>query len=313
MAEFALTVIGSGSALPMHGRHPSSQVIQYDDFFCLIDCGESTQMRLRSAGIRPFKINVILISHLHGDHVFGLPGLLSSYSHLQRKDELTVFGPVGIKGFLDEIIKYTALKINYPLTVIESNPDSLLRIWSKGNLEVLTFPLDHRIMCNGYMIRELNPVMKLKKEKVEALHLSVEQIHSLQQGKGIMVDGNWIENSELTFGHDLILSYAYCSDTRFDERIIPWIKSASVLYHETTFRDELSLLAEQTGHTTAGEAGRMASAAGVSCLITGHYSSRYKDVKDILSEARLHFHNVLESEEGRKYNLRLLAQQSKDE
>src|SRR5215208_435673 len=134
MAEFALTIIGSGSALPMHGRHPSAQVIQYDDIFCLIDCGESTQMHLRSAGIRPFKIDLILISHLHGDHIFGLPGLLSSFSHLQRKDELSVFGPIGIKGLLNEIIKYTELKINYPLNIYETSPTTLTKIWSKGNL-----------------------------------------------------------------------------------------------------------------------------------------------------------------------------------
>src|SRR5687768_15171559 len=117
MAEFALTIIGCGSALPMHGRHPSAQVIQYDDLFVLIDCGESTQMRLRSAGIRPFKISLILISHLHGDHIFGLPGLLSSFTHLQRKEELYVHGPIGIKGLLEEIMKYTELKINYPLHI----------------------------------------------------------------------------------------------------------------------------------------------------------------------------------------------------
>src|SRR5687767_14791722 len=131
MAEFALTIIGSGSALPMHGRHPSSQVVQYDDYYFLIDCGESTQMRLQSAGIRPFKINLVLISHLHGDHVFGLPGLLSSYSHLQRKEKLTVYGPTGTKGLLDEIRKYTELKINYPLEIIESSPTALSKIWSE--------------------------------------------------------------------------------------------------------------------------------------------------------------------------------------
>lgn len=308
MSEFALTIIGCGSALPMHGRHPSSQVIQYDDLFCMIDCGESTQMRLRSAGIRPFKINMILISHLHGDHIFGLPGLLSTFSHLGRKEELNIFGPVGIKGLLDEIRKYTELKITYPLTISESDPIELTKIWSGGNLEILNFPLDHRIKCNGYLIKEISPVIKLKKEIIQSLHLSVEQIHALQKGEDIIYDGKRILNQELTLGRDHALSYAYCSDTRYDQKIIPWIRSASVLYHETTFRNDMSKMAEQTGHSTSGDAGRMAREAGVGCLITGHYSSRYKEVTEIVNEAKFHFPVVLESEEGKKYNLRLIGQ-----
>src|SRR5688572_1743989 len=192
MAEFAMTVIGSGSALPMHGRHPSAQVIQYDDFFCLIDCGESTQMRLKDAGVRLFKIKIILISHLHGDHVFGLPGLLSTFSHLQRKEPLTVYGPVGLKGLLDSIIRYTELKITYPLQIIESDPKEPTRIWSQGNFEIMTFPLDHRIPCNGYLLREVSPVLKLKKESVTQLGLTVQQIQAIQRGEDIIVNGKRI-------------------------------------------------------------------------------------------------------------------------
>lgn len=304
MAEFALTIIGSGSALPMHGRHPSSQVIQYDNFFCMIDCGEGTQMRLRAAGIRPFKIDVILISHLHGDHVFGLPGLLSSFSHLQRKEELLVFGPVGIKGLLDEIMKYTEMKITYPLSIHESDPSQLTSIWQRGNLEILNFPLNHRIRCNGYLIREVQPIFKLNKEKVETLKLPVHMIQALQRGEDIFFQGKRYQNSELTLEKESRLSYAYCSDTRIDQKIIPWIRSATVLYHETTFLDELRETAHITGHSTASEAGMLAREAGVSCLITGHYSSRYKDPQVIVQEAGLHFHNVVGSVEGNKYNLR---------
>lgn len=311
MAEFALTIIGSGSALPMHGRHPSSQVIQYDDFFCMIDCGEGTQMRLRSAGIRPFKIEVILISHLHGDHVFGLPGLLSSFSHLQRKEELLVFGPPGIKGLLDEIIKYTETKITYPLTIHESDPSQLTSIWQRGNFEILNFPLDHRIRCNGYLLREVQPVRRLNKEKVESLKLPVQMLQALQRGDDISYKGKEYLNSELTLESGTRLSYAYCSDTRFDKRIIPWIRSASVLYHETTFRDDLRETANITGHSTASEAGIMAKEAGVSCLITGHYSSRYKDPQAVVEEAGLHFPNVVGSVEGNKYNLRQLVRRDK--
>ena len=309
MAEFAVTVIGSGSALPMNGRHPSAQVVQYDDIFCLIDCGEGTQTRLRDSGIKPFKINIVLISHLHGDHVFGLPGLLSTFSHLQRQNELIVFGPVGIKGLLDEIMKYTELKINYPLRIIETDARGLTKIWSKGNLDVFTFPLQHRINCNGYLLKESSSLYKLKKDVVESLKLTPEQIHQLQRGDDLEINGRLMPNHELTYGEERPLSYAYCSDTQYSKRIIPWIKNVSVLYHETTFRNDLYETAEQTGHSTAGDAGRIASEAGVSCLLTGHYSSRYKDVADLIREAKAHFPHVLESVEGKKYSLKMLSQQ----
>ncbi len=309
MAEFAVTVIGSGSALPMNGRNPSAQVVQYDDIFLLIDCGEGTQTRLRDAGIKPFRINVILISHLHGDHVFGLPGLLSSFSHLQRQEELIVFGPAGIKGLIHEIRKYTEMKINYPLEIIESDVDDLTEIWTKGNVVVYTFPLQHRIPCNGYLVKEKRHVRKLNKEAIAGLHLNPDQLHQLQEGLDIEINGEVIKNQQLTHVDEGILSYAYCSDTQFSERIIPWIKDVSLLYHETTFKDELTDTAILTGHSTAGEAGRMAKACGAKCLLTGHYSSRYKDVSDILTEARVYFPNVHESVEGFRYPIRSLVKQ----
>lgn len=264
-------------------------------------------MRLRSAGIRPFKIDVILISHLHGDHVFGLPGLLSSFSHLQRKEELLVFGPAGLQGLLNEIISYTETKITYPLIIRESTPGELTSIWQRGNLEILNFPLDHRISCNGYLLREVDPVRKLNKEKVESLKLPVHLIRALQRGEDIFFKGQQYLNKELTIEKETRLSYAYCSDTRFDRKILPWIRSATVLYHETTFRDDLKETAQITGHSTASEAAFMASEAGVSCLITGHYSSRYKDPQVIVEEAIQHFPNVVGSIEGCRYNLRQLA------
>ncbi len=309
MAEFAVTVIGSGSALPMNGRNPSAQVVQYDDIFCLIDCGEGTQIRLHDSGIKPFKINIILISHLHGDHVFGLPGLLSSFSHLQRKEALTVFGPVGIKGLLDEIRKYSEMKINYPLEIVETHAEGLVKIWAKGNLDVFTFPLQHRIPCNGYLLRERTSLYKLKKEVVEALKLTPDQIHQLQHGKDLEINGTLIQNHLMTYGSQSVLSYAYCSDTQYSKKIIPWIKNVTMLYHETTFGNDLAETAEQTGHSTADDAGRMAAEAGTSCLLTGHYSSRYKDVSGLIKEASEHFPHVLESIEGKKYSLRMLTQQ----
>lgn len=310
MAEFAMTVIGSGSALPMHGRHPSAQFVQYDDLFFLIDCGEGTQMRLREASVKPFKISVILISHLHGDHVFGLPGLISSFSHLKRREPLTVFGPAGIKSLMDEIIRYSEMKISYPLQFVESSPRGVEVIWSSGNLEILTFPLNHRSACNGYLLREKSAVFKLRKERIQGNALTIPQIHALQKGKDIVVQGRLIPNHELAYGMENPLSYAYCSDTKYDQRLVSLISPVSVLYHETTFKNEMRQMAEETGHTTAGDAGLMAKETGAACLITGHYSSRYRQVTDLLAEATVFFPRVLEAVEGKKYNLRALGQRS---
>lgn len=307
MSEFALTIIGCGSALPMHGRHPAAQVVTYEDLCCLVDCGEGTQERLRHAGIKPFKISIILISHLHGDHVYGLPGLLSTFSHLKRTEPLTVFGPVGLKGFLEGIIKYSELTFSYPLTIVERDPKKLNRILVHDHFEIFTFPLYHRIPCNGYLFKELKSNIKLKKDKLHELELSIEQVHALLRGEDIQVNGNIIANGELTFGSAPPISYAYCSDTKYDIRLVSWIRGVTVVYHETTFMNDMAQMAGQTGHSTAGEAGKIATAAGISCLITGHYSSRYKEVDPLVMEAGENFGNVIASEEGRKYNLRNLA------
>ncbi len=291
----------------MHGRHPSAQVVQYHDFCCLIDCGEGTQERLLPAGIKPFKISTILITHLHGDHVYGLPGLLSSFSHLKRSEPLVIFGPGGLRGMLESIFHYSELTLSYPITIIENTPERLISLLVKDNLEILTFPLDHRIACNGYIIRELNSSVKLKKDKIIAYQLGPGQIKALKRGEDIEV--NEESMSAEAFIHDPVppVSYAYCSDTRYDDRLISMIGGVSVLYYETTFMDDMAEMALITGHSTAGQAGKMASEAKVSCLITGHYSSRYKDINDLLAEAEANFSPVLQAEEGKKYNLRNLA------
>ena len=307
MAEFVMTILGSGSALPMHGRHPSAQLIQYDDFYCLIDCGEGTQERMMMAGIKPFKISHILISHLHGDHVFGLPGLLSSFSHLKRVDELIVYGPIGIKGLLESIFRFTELNLSYPIQIYEMEISGLTTIFSQGNIDVLSFPLYHRIACNGYMIREKSPQISIQKELIRGAHLSIAQIQAVKKGNDIIVDGKVIPYSAFARNPVRPVSYAYCSDTRFDLRLLSWIDGVTVLYHETTFMDDMALMAHETGHSTAVEAGRMAAEAKVNCLITGHYSSRYKDISLLVEEVKTQFGYVLEAEEGKKYNLRKLA------
>lgn len=308
MEEFTLTIIGSGSALPMHGRHPSSQILQYGESFFMIDCGEGTQERLRSAGIKPFKIRTILISHLHGDHLFGLPGLLGSFAHLKRSEPLTIYGPPGIRGFLDAVMEYTEMMIPFPLQVVELHPAGLQRLDVVEDMEILTFPLYHRITCIGYLFREIHSEPRMRKELVEGYKLTPEHIRHILNGHDLNFSSKQIPASTFFYPPGPRVSYAYCSDTRYDHRLLSSIQGVSVLYYEATFLDDLAEMAEKTGHSTAAEAGKMAARAEVSCLLTGHYSSRYKEVSVLVEEARQYFGHVLEAVEGKKYNLRALAE-----
>jgi ribonuclease Z len=312
MSEFTLTIIGSGSALPMHGRHPSAQVVQYDDFTCLIDCGEGTQERLRPAGVRAFTISMIAISHLHGDHVFGLPGLLSSFAHLKRTEPLTIFGPQGLKGFIETILGYSETHILFPLKIEELTPDGMVSIHRTAGLEVFTFPLYHRIACNGYLFREMKPRVNLNKDLVRAHNLMPQQLQALKRGEAIDLGGELVSPAVFAQVNASPISYAYCSDTKYEPKVLEAIQGVSVLYHETTFMNAMAHKAEQTGHSTAGEAGRMAAEAGTSCLVTGHYSSRYKDVAELIAEAEEQFIPVIQAVEGKKYNLRNLAKGLKE-
>jgi ribonuclease Z len=306
MDEFNLYVIGSGSALSMHGRHPSAQVIQYGQFYALIDCGEGTQDRLRQAGIKAFKISIILISHLHGDHVFGLPGLLGSLSHLRRTEPLTIYGPAGIKGMLESIFSFSNMHFSYPLHIVESTPSGIMSIYSNDCLDIMTFPLDHRVACNGYLLKEINVRPKFRKDKVAEFGLSPDQIKAIGRGEEVLVNGNKVPATTFLYPVRDPLSYGYCSDTRYNPAILPWIDGVSVLYHETTYMQDMQDLAKETGHSTAQQAAQIAQKANASCLITGHFSSRYKDLNPLVTEAKAWFGHVILAEEGKKYNLKSL-------
>ena len=309
MVDFAVTIIGSGSAVPMHGRHPSAQVVQYGDLFVLIDCGEGTQIRIRDFGIKPFKIRLILISHLHGDHFFGLPGLLSSYSHLGRIESLTIYGPEGIKSLLETIFHFTELRIKYPLEIIELKTNTLSKFYETNELEILTFPLRHRIPCQGYLFREKKETSRLDKSMLEKHQLSPAQIKKVLEGEDLQIENENIPAKDFFLAPFPKLSYAYCSDTAYDEAVARFIYEVKIIYHEATFKNELSDLAKETGHSTAGDAASIATRAKAFFLLLGHYSSRYKSLDELLEEAKAGFANSVLTEEGKKYSLRELMEQ----
>lgn len=283
-----LTILGFNSAIPTINSSPTAQFLEMEERHFLVDCGEGTQVQLRKAKARFSKINHIFISHLHGDHCFGLPGLIASFRLLGREIPLHVYGPKGIKEMLETIFRLTETHKGFEVIYHELSSSVSELIYEDARIEVHTIPLDHRIYCNGYLF----------KEKPKDRHLNMAEIskykeiekcdyHNLKKGKDFeLSDGYILKNEILTTEPSAPVSYAFCSDTRFLESIIPIIEGVDVLYHESTFLHDLKEMADYTGHTTALEAATIAKRAGVGKLILGHFSNRYHDRSVFTQEAR---------------------------
>ena len=260
----------------------------------LIDCGEGTQVQLRKAKARFSKINHIFISHLHGDHCFGLPGLIASFRLLGRETPLHIYAPKGIKEMLETIFRITETHKGFELIYHELESKKSVKIFEDNRLEVFTIPLNHRIYCNGYLFREKPKERHLNmKEIAKYPEIETCDYHHLKLGKDfILSDGYVLKNEMLTTEPSKSVSYAFCSDTRYLESILPIIENVDVLYHEATFLHELKEMADYTGHTTALEAARIARKANVGKLILGHFSNRYHDLNVFTDEAREVFANT---------------------
>ena len=253
----------------------------------LIDCGEGTQVQLRKAKAKFSKINHIFISHLHGDHVFGLPGLISSFRLLGRETPLHVYGPKGIKEMMETIFRITETHQGFEVVFHELSSKKSEKVFEDNRIEVFTIPLDHRIYCNGYLFKEKPKERHLNMQEISKYpEIEICDYHNLKRGKDIQLsDGYILKNENLTKPAEPSVSYAFCSDTRYLESIIPIIKNVDVLYHEATFLHDLKKMADYTGHTTALEAAKIARKANVKKLILGHFSNRYNDLSVFLNEA----------------------------
>lgn len=295
---FILKILGSNSAAPAFNRHPTSQLlhIQQDSF--LIDCGEGTQMQLSKYKIKYTRIGHIFISHLHGDHYLGLVGLLSTMHLHKRTEDLYLYGPAGLAEILSLQFKYSDTRLNYKIHFRELEPKAAI-IYENDFLTVETIPLNHRIQCTGFLFKEKPKKRRLKKEALPN-NLLLQHIALLKKGKDVYdSEGNLLyRNEELTLPPKKSRSYAYCSDTKYSESIIPQITGVDLLYHESTFLDDQSERAAETFHTTAKQAARIALKANVQQLVLGHYSSRYKDLLPFVAEAQLVFPNTILSVEG---------------
>ena len=288
-----LTILGSCSAYPTLDRFTTSQILQINGKSFLIDCGEGTQIQLRNNKIKFNSIEDILIFHLHGDHFFGLPGLILTFNLLGREKPLNIYGPRGIKNIIISLLKIGNTWTNYKLNFTElDNPSSEI-IYDKNDISITTIPLYHGIYTNGFLFRKKTSVHKLLVDKALSFGIDKTQFAGIKLGKdGILDDGSIIENIKLVEPLKPDLTYAYCSDTLFNEKIIKQIKGCDLLYHESTFLKKHENFAKKTFHSTAEQAALIAKKSNVKKLILGHFSTRYKDLTLFLKESKSIFQNV---------------------
>ncbi|WP_281232630.1 ribonuclease Z [Flavobacterium gelatinilyticum] len=294
-----LTILGCYAATPRTLTNPTAQVLEIKNQLFLIDCGEGTQVQLRKNKIKFSKINHIFISHLHGDHLYGLIGTISTFSLLGRTTDLHIYGPKGIKELILLQLKLTESWTTYDLFFHELESKESEVIFEDKKVIVKTIPLKHRVYTNGYHFQEKPDTRKLNIEAVQQYGVHVAYYQKIKNGSDIKLDdGTVVENKKLTFDPIPPKSYAFCSDTVYNEEIIPVIENTDVLYHESTFLESEAKLAEKTLHSTAKEAARIALKANVKELILGHYSTRYDGLERFKEEAEEIFPKVLLADDG---------------
>ncbi len=300
-----LHILGCHSATPRSTVFPSAQVLEINNELLLIDAGEGMQIQLRKYKHKFNKIQHIFISHLHGDHFFGLPGFLSSLRLIGREKPMHIYGPVGLKQIIELIFKLTQTDINYPLFFHELGSSESEVILETDKFTVKTIPLEHRVYTNGFLIREKPALRKLNIEAVKQYpEIETWAYHNLKRGKDfVREDGSIIPNDKLTLPPPLPKSYAYCSDTVYKPGIVPLIEDIDMLYHESTFLEIHKELAAKTKHSTAKQAAQIAKDAKVKFLVLGHFSSRYPDENAFKKEAMEIFENVDIAEEGKSFEV----------
>lgn len=301
-SRFSVTILGNASAIPTQNSHPTSQLVVHDNNYFLIDCGEGTQIQLIKNKIKYHKIDNIFISHMHGDHFFGLIGLISTYHLLGREKSLNIYGPERLKKTIENLLEAAYTKLKYELIFHALENKSIMHIYDDRQLSVYSFPLVHRIPTWGFKFKEKPKQRRIKKSFVEEFKPTIKEILEIKNGEDyIDLNQNTIRNETITHTPSDLLSYAYCSDTKYDESITEYVKNVNLLYHEATFDNSMKKLATEKFHSTARDAATMAKNSKAGKLILGHFSARYKDLNILLKEATEVFEHTIISKEGMEY------------
>ena len=290
MKTFNVTILGSGAAIPLINRNPSAQLLNIHERLFLVDCAEGTQVQLRKIKVRIQKINHIFISHLHGDHYFGLIGLITSLHLLGRKDELNIYGHKALKDIIDLQLESSKTTLRYPMLFHDIDPNNQAVIYEDNTLIIEAFPLRHNFPVNGFLFREKAARPNISKEFIEKYQPTVTQIKSIKDGGGFVdEEGMLHKHEEITKQSNPPRSFAYCSDTAYSDDVVAVVKGINLLYHEATFANDKKKDAEEKFHSTAEQAAMIAKKAEVNKLLIGHYSARYKSQDVLLEEARVVF------------------------
>ncbi len=299
MANFEVNILGCGSALPTTRRMATSQIVDLRDKLYMIDCGEGTQVQMRRMRVRFGRLSHIFISHLHGDHCFGLPGLLSTLGMLGRNGELVIHGPKELENYLRPILDIFCQKLPYSVRLNPIDPNVHSLVMEDHSLKVYSIPLRHRIPCCGYLFAEKPKEPHIIREMTDFYNVPVRMMKELKMGADFITpEGEVIPNARLTRPADPPKRYAYCSDTAYYPAIIPIIEGADLLYHEATFAESDAARAKETYHSTARQAATIAKEAKVKRLAIGHYSARYEDVGFLKEEADAIFPQTILASEG---------------
>jgi ribonuclease Z len=304
LSNFNLTVIGSSGAVPAYGRFPSSQYLTIQNRHFLIDCGEGAQMQLTRFEVPVHKLHCIFISHLHGDHYLGLTGLLFSMHLQKRSADLHLFSPPGLNEIILLQLKYSKSSLNYKIIFHPYNPTQKQLLFEDDALTVETIPLIHKLPCAGFLFKEKPKQRRIDKEKLKP-NMLLQHIAYLKTGNDVLNEQGEIlyRNKDFTLPPKPSLSYAYCSDTAWNENMVEQIRSVNLLYHEATFMEEESAKAIETKHSTAKQAAEMAKLCGAGKLLIGHFSARYRELEGLLAEATVIFPTTSLAIEGQTIDL----------
>lgn len=299
-----LSILGNSSGGPFHGRHYTAQVLQVGNQMFLIDCGEGTQMQIFHHRIKFDRCDHFFISHLHGDHVFGLFGLITNWSLKKRTETLHLFSPSGLRELIETAIRVCGVRLSYALEFHEVDANVSAKVFENSNIEVYTIPLQHRSPTTGWLFREKKKPRNIRPEKIEAYNIHFRSIPAIKAGEDFeLPDGRRIPNAELTLDPPRPLAYAFCSDTAFSEAVAEVVRGVDLLYHEATFTNENAAEAVISFHSTAAQAAEIARIAGVGRLILGHISGRYTDEVQHLTEAKPVFERTEIALEGYRWEV----------